>query len=154
MLFVFVGGTESDILVFREKARGADNILILGHKPPADIPKYLKSADVLVLPNSQFSRNVRFAVYSRYDTSPIKLFEYMASGTPIVASRLSSIQEILNEENAMFVPPDDPQELLRGIQSALLNPALSLARAERALLDSKKYTWDRRAERIAQFIET
>lgn len=152
ILFIFVGGTESDILAFREKARGVDTILILGYKPPADIPKYLKAADVLVLPNSQFSRNARFAVYSRHDTSPIKLFEYMASGTPIVASRLPSIQEILNEENAMLVSPDDPQELLRGIQSVLLNPARALTRAERALSDSKKYTWDKRAERVIQFI--
>lgn len=152
MLFVFVGGTESDILAFREKARGADSILILGYKSPADIPKYLKAADVLVLPNSQFSKTARFSAYSRNDTSPIKLFEYMASGTPIVASRLPSIQEILNEENAMLVSPDDPQALLRGIQGVLENPAHALARAERALSDSKKYTWDKRAERIIQII--
>lgn len=153
-LFVFVGGTESDILAFREKARGLHNVMVAGYKPHAEIPKYLKAADVLVLPNSQFSKTARFSAYSRNDTSPIKLFEYMASGTPIVASRLPSIQEILNEENAMLVQPDDPQELLRGIQSALENPARALSRAERALSDSKKYTWDKRAERILSFMRT
>jgi len=152
VLFVFVGGTGKELDDFRKKARGLKNVFILGHKPYVEIPRYLKAADVLVLPNSRVSKSARFAVYSRNDTSPIKLFEYMASGTPIVASDLPSIREIVNEASVVFVSPDDSSAFNKGIEKMLYGGESAKRIAAQARQYSLKYTWDKRAECIIQFM--
>jgi len=145
--FIFVGGTKDDVKKFREMARGADNVLILGHKPHSEIPKYLAAADVLVLPNSG-----KFDI-SRHHTSPLKLFEYMAARKPIVASDLPSIREVLNETNAVLVKPDDPEALASGIDQVLKNPELRSKITAQSLIDIEQYTWKKRAEKIMSFVK-
>ena len=145
-LFVFVGGTKEDIKSFKEKAKNLDNVMIVGHKLYTEIPYWLKAADVLVLPNSGRQD------ISKHWTSPLKVFEYMASRRPIVASDLPSIREILNEENAILVEPDNPQALSSGILEALKNKQLSDKISSRAFEDVKQYSWDKRAEKICQKI--
>ncbi|TSA45578.1 glycosyltransferase [bacterium] len=146
LLFVFVGGTDQDIEKFREIAKDADNILILGHKPYGEISKYLAAADVLVLPNSAKSE------ISRSYTSPLKQFEYMAAGKPIVASSLPSIREILDENSAIFFEPDNAADLAGKIDLAISDKNLSEKVASNAAQIVKKYTWDMRAERIVDFL--
>ena len=148
-LFVFVGGTKKDIEIFKSKAESVklSNIKILGHKPHYDIPYYLKAADVLVLPNRGDND------ISRRYTSPMKLFEYMASGNPIVASDLPSIREILNETNAVLVKPDDSKELADGVIKVLRDDDLSGKISKQALEDIKEYTWQKRADKIISFIK-
>jgi len=145
-VFVFVGGTEKDIARFKKQAEGLDNVLILGQKPHSEIPKYLAAADVLLLPNSG-KKDI-----SRYYTSPIKLFEYMASGRPIVASDLPSIVEILNDQNSVLVEADDPEALARGINSVLEDEQLAKRIADAALENVKQYDWNARAKKILEFI--
>lgn len=142
--FIFVGGTENDLVMFREKYSGFKNIKILGQKSHSEIPFYLASADVLVLPNSGH-KNI-----SRFYTSPLKLFEYMASGRPIVASDLPSIREILNEENAVFFEPDNSQSLADAIKKVLSDNELVNKISQQALSDVQDYSWKKRAERIAR----
>ena len=141
-LVVFVGGTKKDEKKFKEKNKNLDSILILGHKPYSDIPYYLKSADVLILPNLSKEK------VSKYWTSPMKMFEYMASKKPIVASGLPCLREILNEENAILVKPDNPKALAKGIKNALNNDNVS----QKAFEDVQKYTWDKRVKKILKFI--
>ncbi len=78
----------------------------------------------------------------------------MASGVPIVASRLPSIQELLNDENAFLVPPDDPEALARGIQEALAHPDEARRKALLARACVSEHTWEKRAERITQAIRS
>jgi len=146
ILFVFVGGTEYDVEKFRKKAEGLDDVLILGHKPHKDIPLFLKAADVLVLPNSTKEE------ISRSYTSPLKLFEYMASGRPIMASALPSIIEILNDKNSVLVKPDDLDDLTGGIEKLLNNNLLGEELAKKAREDVENYTWTKRAEKVLRFI--
>jgi glycosyltransferase involved in cell wall biosynthesis len=82
----------------------------------------------------------------------MKLFEYMASGTPIVASNVPAIREILDEESAYFVEPDNPAALAGGIEKAL-NDAASFERAKRARGRAENYTWLARAKRILSGLE-
>lgn len=120
---------------------------MVGHRPHQEIPYWLKAADVLVLPNSAKEK------ISRFYTSPLKLFEYMASGTPIVASDLPSIREVLNEKNAVLVKPDSPEFLTAGIMKVLENPYLSDKISKQAFQDVQNYTWEKRAEKILRFIK-
>ena len=152
--FVFVGGTYYHLADFKERYKDVENIILVGQKSHKEIPRYLKSADVLVLPNSAKGiKDSRFSVYSQYDTSPIKLFEYMASEQSIVASDLPSIREILNDKNAILVPSDSTEGLKAGIQKLINDKELSRHLAEKALRDVQQYTWERRAEKISAFIK-
>lgn len=149
ILFVFVGGTDYDVEKFRGKAKELDNVLILGYKPYSQIPVYLKAADVLVLPNS-----AKEDISSKY-TSPLKLFEYMASSRPIVASNLPSIVEILNKENAMLISSDDSVSIINGIKFILDidNAEYGERISRKAREDVENYTWEKRTISILHFLE-
>jgi len=117
-------------------------VLFLGFHPYRELADNQSAADVLILPNSGKSD-----ISAKY-TSPLKLFSYMASGKPIVASDLPSLREVLSEQNAFLVQPDDPEALAAGIQFVLANPEEAAKRAAKAKEDVKAYTWQSRAERI------
>ncbi len=143
---VFVGGTDDELSSFRKKYGNLPQVMVLGRKPHADIPYYLKSADVLVLPNSAKED------ISRLYTSPLKLFEYMASGVPIVASDLPSIKEVLNKGNAALVKPDNPDALAAGIIDCLNNPKRAGVLAKQAEIEVMKHSWAKRAGMIINFL--
>ncbi len=108
----------------------------------AAVAARLRGADVLALPNPASSISSTF-------TSPLKLFEYMASGRPIVASDLASLREVLrNGKNALLVEPGNPQALAAGIQRLKDDAALGRRLAEQAMQDVREFTWARRAERL------
>ncbi len=148
ILFVFVGGMAEDIKIFKSQISNYElqNAMIVGHRPPQEIPVWLKAADVLVLTGTAKSD------ISRYYTSPLKMFEYMASGKPIVAPRLESFLGVLNGENSFLVEPDNPEALAQGIKKLLSDEILSQKISSKARLDVKNYTWEKRAERILGFV--
>jgi glycosyltransferase involved in cell wall biosynthesis len=120
----------------------SDRVTVTGLVPPGDVMPRLAAASVLVLPNTAS------AISERY-TSPLKLFEYLTLGRPIVASDLPSIREILTDgETALLVPPGDPDALASALTRVSGDAALAntLGRAARAL--APDYTWARRAERL------
>ena len=141
----FVGGTAEDKKKFKIRNLKLE-INVISHRPHAEIPYWLKAADVLVLPNTAKKE------ISKYWTSPLKLFEYMASKRPIVASNLPSTREILNEKNAVLVKPDSPEELSRGIKKILQNPEFYTKISNQAFQDVKQYTWEKRSKRILSFV--
>lgn len=145
-LFVVVGGKPHYVEEFRMTHSDRPNFLLVGHRPHCEIPRYLKAADVAVLPNSKRNET------SRISTSPMKLFEYMASGTPIVASDITSIREILNERNAVLVKADDPGSLATGIKKVIEDKELAKTIASVARVDVSAHTWKSRAECILYFI--
>lgn len=147
-LVYFVGGTDKDIREFRIKKEklGMSNAFIVGRKPHDEIPTWLKAADVLVLPNTAKDQA------SKYETSPVKLFEYMASGAPIVASDLPSVRDIVDENMVWFFEADSSKNLSQVIQGAISNSEESKNKAMNAQKESQKYTWDLRAKRINDFL--
>ncbi len=122
------------------------HIRIVGHRPHAEVPLWQRAADILVLPNT-----AKEAI-SRFYTSPMKLFEYMASGTPIVASDLPSVTEILTSERGVLVEPDNPKALASAIGRALADEQAA-ARAGRAQAWVAEHTWAKRAARILGLLE-
>lgn len=146
VLFVFVGGTEEDILKFKIKSSKLKNVLVVGRRPHQEIPLWLKASDILILPNSAKEE------ISRSFTSPMKLFEYMASGAPIIASDLPSIREIVGEKDALFFKADDAQDLADKIKYVFEHEAEARAKAGSARQKVQNYTWRNRAENILNFI--
>ncbi len=150
---VFVGGTAQNVEEFKKRHAHCKNILVFGQRPHAQIPLFLAAANILVLPNSRQSANPRHIPYSIYDTSPIKLFEYMASRRPIIASDLPSIREILDERTAIFFEPDNSESLSQKIGYLLSATDEAALMAERAFHAAQSYTWEKRAKIILEFMK-
>lgn len=143
---VFVGGSSKHQADFRARNLN-QNIVLFPQQTYDRIPFYLKSADVLVLPNT-----AKESISNLY-TSPMKLFEYMASGVPIVASRIPSICEVLNDSNAILVEADNPKALSEGIRKASVDDSSKIF-ARQAQKDSLQYDWSVRAKTIVNFCST
>lgn len=108
----------------------------------------MRLSDVLVLPNRSGP-----VISERY-TSPLKMFEYMASGVPIVASDLPSIREVLGDDSATLVKPNDPSALASAINEVRADSAAARERAERARLLAARYSWNTRARTILAELTT
>lgn len=148
VLVYIVGGTEDDIRAFRSRNAGVENLVVTGHRPHGEMPIWLKAADLLVLPTSGKEK------IGREYTSPMKLFEYMASGTPIIASDVPSIREVLTDDDAVFFAPDDREILARAIKTNIAKPDALRNLAAHALQKANQYTWKVRATRILSFLGT
>ena len=119
-----------------------DRVTFAGLVSPSEVPRRLSEARVLVLPNPASAISTRF-------TSPLKLFEYMAAGRPIVASDLPAIREVLRDgENALLVEAGSPEAFAAAISRVLDDQALAAKLAGAAYRDATNYTWARRAERL------
>lgn len=155
VLFLIVGGLERDIENYRNIAKGkkAENFMLVGFVPHKNVPLYISSADLLVIPYTS-QMTIKGGTTAVGFTSPIKLFEYMASCRPIVATSLPSIKEILEDGiNALLVKPDDVELLVKCIQRVLEDQALAEKLAIQAASDVKKYTWEKRVKRILNGLE-
>lgn len=147
--FIFVGGREwDDMPAFREQYEDISNIRVTGHRPYQELALWQKAADVLVLPNSGKED------ISRFYTSPMKLFGYMASGRPVIASDLPSVREVVTDRAVLFIPPDDPEALSAAIKKILSDGLLQERLATEALREVQNHTWKKRARRISSFIES
>ena len=96
---------------------------------------------------------LRTAMTERH-TSPLKMFEAMAAGRPLVASDLPSSREVLRpDENALLVPPGEAALLAAALRRLLGEPALASRLAAQAWRDARAYTWDARAARLRALFE-
>ncbi|NOZ20036.1 MAG: glycosyltransferase family 4 protein [Planctomycetes bacterium] len=121
-------------------------VTFAGFVPPSEVAGYLTRARVAVLPLPD-------NVMSRHFTSPLKLFEYMSHGAPIVASDLPTIREVLADgQNAILVRPEAPDALAEGINRLLRNGPLAERLARAAQREAAKYTWEARARKIVEFL--
>lgn len=138
VIVVIVGGEPAQV---EKLSLTYPGVTFLGARPYRELSDTMAAADVLVLPNTGKSE------ISAKFTSPLKLFAYMASGIPIVASDLPSIREVLDEDAVVFFPPDDATGLAQGVRHALQSDR---GRAERALALVEAYTWRSRAQHILE----
>lgn len=124
----------------RDLAREGVRIELLGNLDPREVPAFLRGADLLVLPASQEARSQRY-------TSPLKLFEALASGVPIVAAASEAHRSVLEHgRTAWLAAGRTGEELAAAVQAAVQDPLRSRALARAARQEVERYTWDRRAE--------
>jgi glycosyltransferase involved in cell wall biosynthesis len=112
--------------------------LIIDAQPHHVVPKYLRAMDVIVIPylNAPHFRRYGF---------PMKVWEYLASGVPIVYARLPVIEEVLEGKGVAF-KPGDPVSLAEAVQKAASHPAHPSREAE--------YSWDAKAQRILSILQS
>jgi glycosyltransferase involved in cell wall biosynthesis len=144
---VIAGGMEADVARLRGRAAGQSHVRIDGFQPPERVVDYLVAADVAVVPNRS-----QPAISARY-TSPLKLFEAMALGVPLVAADVPSLRELLTHgEDAWLVAPDDAGALAQGLRKLLDDARLRAAIAKRFRSRAPQHTWDARAQRILSWM--
>jgi glycosyltransferase involved in cell wall biosynthesis len=147
ILIVLVGGRKSEIQRIKDEWKFI-NVLLFEYQHIDLLPYFLKSADILILPNKKND------VISEKYTSPLKLVEYMASKRPIIASDLPSIRQIVDEESALLIQPENPELLAEAIQKILFFDKDKIERmVNKAYKDVLNYSWDKRAEKILKFID-
>ena len=130
------------------RQEGSTNFRIEGFVRQREVPSYLLASDVLVMPYSS-KITIRDGTEAGKFTSPLKLFEYMAAGKPIVATGVPSVLEILRPgENSVVTPPDKGGEFIRALGLVLADPELCVRISEGARSDAIEYTWEKRVERI------
>ena len=151
--FVLLGGRDFEVKQLKEQivSRGLNNVELVGYVPHALIPEYLFAADILIAPFTKEGRDVGGKVIIPF-ASPIKLFEYMAAGKPIVTSNIGAIPEILrHEENALLTTPGSVDELVHNLSRLLSDAALSERLGAAALSDARLYSWEERVARVLEF---
>src|SRR3989338_705627 len=138
-----IGGDDEQIAELKVRF---PHVIFLRYRPYRELADNQAAADCLVLPST-----AKHEISARF-TSPLKLFSYMTSGIPIVASDIPSTREVLGGESAYLVPPDDAEALAKGIVEALGDPhaAAKAARAEELV---RNYTWDSRAKTILDALQ-
>jgi glycosyltransferase involved in cell wall biosynthesis len=147
-LLLCVGGpldrVSGYLAVARQHGVSADDVRFVDRVPPVEVPYWMKACDAGTIP---FDWTDHFA----HHASPLKMFEYMAAGVPIVASDLPALREVLrHDENALLVPPGDAAGLARALTDVLADPALAGRLARQARQDVARHTWQERARRILE----
>jgi glycosyltransferase involved in cell wall biosynthesis len=126
-----------------DKPRNLPQLTVMPFVPHREIPEWYGRCDLVLLP---YQQNLRHAAC----ISPIKLFEAMAAGRPIIASDLPAIREILeHEKTALLVNPSDVAAWLGAVRRLTGDPELARRLAQAAKAKSTEYSWEKRAERIA-----
>ena len=138
--FLFMGGEPREIQGLQARARSlgsADRCHFSGKRPPSELPAFLALADVVASPRSKGGN------------TPFKIFTYLASGKPLVATRIPTHTQLLHDELAFLVSPT-AEGLAQGIRAALEDPGAARARADRGYdLIQKEYSPARHRDKVA-----
>jgi glycosyltransferase involved in cell wall biosynthesis len=148
---LLVGGDPADVeRVHRQvDERGLNNVTLTGFVPNADLPQYQAACDVLLMPYQRHVAASSGGDIARY-LSPMKLFEYMACGRPIVSSDLPVLRETLNSDNAILLSPEDQDAWVLALQALQGDSLRREALGHRVRQDVEQYTWEARAQKILE----
>lgn len=149
VLFLVFGGNESDVLQ-RRAENNLTNLRFVGHLPHTVARQAMVSADILLMP---YQTSVSIGA-KHHDTaawmSPMKMFEYLAAGVPIISSDLAVLREVLKDgHNAMLVTADDCNAWVAALDRLLADPVLAMRIGSAGHADYRAhYTWDQRAQAL------
>jgi glycosyltransferase involved in cell wall biosynthesis len=146
--FHIFGGTTQEFEMLCE-AKCPPNVTCHGYIPPSEVPQYQSSLDVLLLP-AQKRTTIQGKGNIADWMSPLKMFEYMAAGKPIVASDLEVLREVLIDGvNSILVPPGDIDKWVEALNFIESEPSLAASLATNArTMFIEEYSWHRRAEKV------
>ncbi len=130
---VLAGGRREQIDAARAEAAAAgigQAVIFAGQRPAEEIPAFLDAADVLVSPRSLGTN------------TPLKIYQYLRSGRPIVATRLLTHTQVLDDEVA-FLTDKTPEGFGAGVLAAIADPERARAVGARARhLAETKYSYE------------
>jgi alpha-1,3-rhamnosyl/mannosyltransferase len=132
-------GWKNDALRHRLEADRPLGVQAIGYVPSDSLPTLYAGAAVFVFP-------------SLYEGFGMPLLEAMAAGTPVVASNVSAMPEVVGQAG-LLVDPHSPAELARSLEQLLTTPTLAARLTEAGLRHAREFTWDRAALATKAFFE-
>jgi glycosyltransferase involved in cell wall biosynthesis len=148
---VLVGGNDTaEAAPYVARARALPNVSLIGYVTGGKLAQALQAADVLVIPPSaapleQFGNTVL----------PIKVFEYLAAGRAIITGEVADTAELLLQgENAERIKPDDVGALVDALRRLFADETYRAGLGERARARAAELTWDARAGRLLDWMQT
>ena len=128
---ILVGGPDKKVVYYKEMSEklGLKNICWAGHRPVEEMGEWMELAHILVSPRSQG------------ENTPLKIYSYMNSGRPVVATKKKTHTQVLDDSLAFLVEPDS-EKFAEAMYEALFDPCLSkqkAAAAQRAVEEFYSY---------------
>ncbi len=141
LCFIGVGATQDELKVYGKRV--TTGVTLIGHRPQQDLKQFYAAADTVLMP---FPWTEHYAFFM----SPLKLFEYLMSGLPIIATDLPSVREVIQESEAWLIQPGSVPELQAAIKTVMDEPQLAKEKARNSRALANQYTWQARAKRIVE----
>ncbi len=137
--FLFVGGEPREVEALRARAAaGGGACVFAGKRPPSDLPRLLALCDLVVSPRA------------RGTNTPFKVYTYLAAGRPLVATRIPTHTQLLDDGLALLVEPT-PEGLATGVRQTLARPEEAALRARRGVeLIEREYSTARFQEKVRE----
>lgn len=147
--FPIYGGSEGEVAHWRQLGVPT-NLTFYGFVPPSALKDLYQTFDVVLMPYPRVGVQIASGQDNSRWCSPMKMFEYMGSGTAIVSSDLPVLGEVLvNEHNALIAAAADPEAWQRAVQRLLEDATLRQRLAAQALADLRaNHTWRGRAQYV------
>jgi glycosyltransferase involved in cell wall biosynthesis len=146
--FVCAGGKPTEVEYYQQlvQEKQIHNIKFLGYILHNDLASLLQAADILAHPHC----SGKAATF----TSPLKLFDYFASGTPIVATEIPSLTEFQNTRAiAAWCEPDNPNKFAESLQQVLETHPRKLEGYPDSIEFVKQFSWENRAAKILSYVD-
>ena len=145
--FAFAGGSNLQLQAYRQivKERQIENAIFLGYLPHEELPSLLQAADILAHPHC----SGKAATF----TSPLKFFEYLASGTPIVATEIPPLLEFKKADVvAAWCTTDNPTAYAHALNKALATHPYKADGYARQINFARQFSWESRVTNILEYI--
>jgi len=146
---IFIGDGESRVYMKKyvlNYSNLQNRVIFTGKLYHSNTMRKLSEMDILVAPY----KNSKFFYFS-----PIKIFEYMASGKAIIASSQGQISEILkNKVDAILINAEDKEEFLNALLFLIDNKEERIKLGNKALKKAEEYTWEKSASNLLGFINS
>ncbi len=143
IVLLLVGGNPDHVEAMKKKASElgiSDRIFFIGEVPPAQVPMYIMTADAMVSPRISGTN------------TPLKIYSFLKSGKPVVATKLWTHTQVLNDQISVLAEPE-PKSMADGILFALFDPqAIQRAQAAKRLAD-EEFTYAKYKRKISQSLE-
>jgi len=143
VVFLLVGGNPSHVDEMKKRAselKMTDRVRFTGQVSPSEVPLYIAMADVLVSPRTAGTN------------TPLKIYSFLKSGKPVVATNLWTHSQVLSEKISVLVDPD-PKKFAEGIRFALNDPDAAARALMAKKMAEKEYTFDNYKKKINASLE-
>ncbi len=152
--FLWVGGRPEDIAPWQKQLQNQSvhNVTITGFIPNSQLPLYQAAADILVMPYEKKISGSSGGDISKV-INPMKMFDYMAAGRPIIASEIPVFHEVLHEDFAIFCEPSSTKAWVEAVHDLIQDSNSRENMGNLARQEAEKYTWKNRARATTSKLE-
>lgn len=128
-----------------------EHVIFKNRIPYEQISKYISTFDLCLAPYNMKDNNdlAKFGFFY----SPLKLFEYLASGKPVISTEIGNIKKIITPDRGILIPPGKPQELATAIIELLNDPGKRIAMGKNSRKFALAHNWFKHCQQIEKILE-